>query len=378
MAGEVSGDMHAAKLIREVNALDARVEWWGIGGDEMAGEGVELLSHVRDMAVLGISEVLMRYRFFKRVFNELVQATQERKPDLILLVDYPGFNLRFAEKIRSLNIRCVYYISPQVWAWKSSRIPKMARVLDRLMVIFPFEASCFKDTKLQVDYVGHPLTEETSNALAQPAVDLPWSDGWRVAVLPGSREQEIRRILPVLIETAVCCERVAEEPVSFLVAVASQEARVWCEEVMAGCSEKPKSIQLVEGQTRQILKQAMAGLVASGTATLEAALMQCPMVVVYKTAFLTYFIGSRVVKLPYIGMVNIVAGKEICPEFIQGEAVPDDIAKALQPLLTDTATRQNMMQGLDQVRRELEPAGQKSSAGEIVFKELKNLRKKQY
>jgi len=329
IAGEISGDMHAAKLIRELNERESGIQFWGIGGDEMEAAGVHLEYHVRDMAVLGLSEVIRRYGWFRNVFHHMLELAAERQPDAILLVDYPGFNLRFAKQIKKrFGTKVLYYISPQVWAWKASRIPKIAATVDRLMVILPFEVECYAGHDLQVDFVGHPLVDEVAAARNQGRVDLPWGaeSGLRLALLPGSRAQEVERILPLLVETVKCLPSGSVRP---LIAAASPELEPRVRELSGG-------LPVVLGQTRELLLQAEFGLVASGTATLEAALCHCPMAVIYRTAAFTWFVGKRVVKLPQIGLANIVAGREAFKEFLQDEAAPNAIAEhvravALQP-----------------------------------------------
>ena len=350
VAGEVSGDMHAARLIRRLRERmdggDGDLRVWGIGGDGMAAAGVELRYHVRDMAVLGLSEVLRRYFWFRRVFRDMVRRMEADRPDAVLLVDYPGFNLRFAAEAKRRGIKVLYYISPQVWAWKASRIPKMARLIDRLFVILPFEVEVFAGQGLRVDFVGHPLVEETAAALAAPARELAWGGGGgpRLALLPGSRRQEIDRILPALVETAERLRgRLGCRP---LIAAASEEA-VPTLRALAG------DIPVVAGATREVLRQAEFGLVASGTATLEAALMECPHIVVYRTAPLTWCVGKRVVKLPHIGLVNIVAGEELSREFLQQEAAPAAMAEHVAGILGDPARLAGQVQALRRVRDRL-------------------------
>ena len=196
IAGEVSGDMHAAGLVRAVRARAPDVRFVGIGGDELQAAGMEARYHVRDMAVMGLAEVLRRYGFFRRVFRDMVRTAQTLKPDLVVLVDYPGFNLRFAREVKRLGLHCLYYVCPQVWAWHRSRIRLMADVVDRLLAIFPFEPGVFEGTGLRVDFVGHPLVDVAARVRAEPLMELPWKGEPRVALLPGSRRQEIQRILP--------------------------------------------------------------------------------------------------------------------------------------------------------------------------------------
>jgi lipid-A-disaccharide synthase len=187
VAGEVSGDLHAAKVVQAVKGRSPETAFWGIGGDYLQAEGVELLQHTDQMSVMGIAEVLKHYRFFKGVMKQVLAEVDQRKPDAALLVDYPGFNLRLAAELKKRGVKVYYYISPKVWAWNKKRIPKMAQVIDRLMVVFPFEVDLFKDTGLQVDFVGNPLVEQIDEFLGTERVTLPWKTERRIALLPGSR-----------------------------------------------------------------------------------------------------------------------------------------------------------------------------------------------
>jgi lipid-A-disaccharide synthase len=368
IAGEVSGDMHAARLVRAVKERLPEARFFGIGGDDLRSAGVEIRYEVGDMAVMGFSEVVRRFAFFRRVFMDMLRLAEARRPDLAILVDYPGFNLRFAERIHRLGIRTVYYIAPQVWAWNRSRIPKMARVVDRLVAIFPFEPDVFKGTKLPVDFVGHPLVDAAATAWRQPPAALPWKGEPRVAVLPGSREHEIGRMLPVMWGAA---GRLAQRHpgVSFLVAAPSAPAERKVRDVLPTLPGGPARWDIVTGNTREVLRQARAAMVASGTATIEAALMRCPMIVVYKVALLTYLLGRLVVRIPRIGMVNIVAGRALCPEFVQGAATP---AGALEPLLAETPERAAMVAGLRRVHAALGPGGSDGRAADIIVAELRS------
>jgi lipid-A-disaccharide synthase len=371
VAGEVSGDMHAAPVIEKLRQARPDLHVWGIGGDRLRQAGVELLYDVREMAVLGLWEVLKRYPFFRRVFRDTVRQMEERRPDAILLIDYPGFNLRLAAEAHKRGIKVLYYVCPQVWAWHRSRIPKMAAMIDRLMVIFPFEVDVFAGTDLQVDYVGHPLVEGAAQARAAAPLSLPWADaaGARVALLPGSRRQEVERILPVMLETAAEIER-ARPDTRFVIAAASEGIAAVIDAVRSATQKQPVRCDLVTGQTREVLRQARAAMVASGTATIETALMGCPMIVVYRTAAMTAWIGKRVIQVPHLGMVNIVAQERVCPEFIQHEARADAMATALMPLLDDTPSRQKMVMALDRVAAALGQGSPEERVAAIVEEEL--------
>lgn len=369
ITGEISGDMHAASLVRAIHRKNNEIDFFGVGGDELRKAGMEIVYDIRSMAVLGFTEVVLKFRFFLRVFNHLLQLARERKPDAILLVDYPGFNLRFAAKARALGFKVIYYICPQVWAWNRSRIPKMARAVDRLITIFPFEVEIFRDTGLRVDFVGHPLVTAARAVLAEETTGISWKGEPRVAVLPGSRYHEVKRILPVMWSAAALLEK--EFPnADFVVAAPSEEVASWVRNVSAGLAGGPSRWSVTEGRTRQVLKEARVAMVSSGTATLEAALMKCPMVVVYKVALATYLLGRLLIKVPYLGMVNIVANRCICPEFIQGTAVPSNLAKALVPLIKEGTQRTAVLNGLEEVVKGLGEPGCEEKAADILMEEL--------
>lgn len=368
VAGEVSGDQHAARLVRDLRAARGDVEITGIGGEALRREGVRTLYDVRDMAVVGFLEVVSRLAFFRRVFRQMTERLESDRPDALLLVDYPGFNLRLAAKARALGIPVLYYVSPQVWAWHKSRIPKMARILDLLMVIFPFEVEVFKGTGLKTVFVGHPLVESVKRTLARPSPELPWPAGERrIGLLPGSRRQEIQRVLPAMLAAARELRR-RDPATAFLIPAASAEIR---EQIARQLDTLPPedraAVAVVDGQMREILRQARAAMVCSGTATVETALLHCPLIVVYRTAALTYWFGRRIIRVPWLGMVNLIAGRELCPEFIQGAARPGAMADAVEALAADTPERQVQLAGLEEVARSLEGRqGDIPSAGRLV------------
>jgi lipid-A-disaccharide synthase len=368
IAGEVSGDMHAANLVRAAKIQRPDTEWFGIGGPLMRDAGVETFHDVGEMAVIGLAEVLKRYAFFRRVFNEMLALAATRQPEVVVLVDYPGFNLRLADKLHKRGIRVVYYICPQVWAWHRERIPKMACIIDQLITIFPFEASHFKNTDLTVTYAGHPLIDEAKAAHALPAIALPWKSTKRVALLPGSRSQEIQRLLPAMLKAAEELEK-SDPETSFIIATPSSKETPQIQNIIQSTGG-PKHWSIVESKTRQVLRQADAAIVASGTATLESALMRCPMVVIYKVNPITYFLAKRLIKIAHIGMVNIVADREICPELIQAEAIPEKISAALRPLIDNTPQRQKMIEDLDTVVQTMGGGGASEKAAGIVLNEL--------
>lgn len=370
IAGELSGDMHAAGVVRALKADRPDLHVYGIGGDRLREAGMEIVVEARDMAVLGLWEVLKRYGFLRGVFKRMVRLARERKPDAVLLIDYPGFNLRFAAEMQKLGIKVIYYVCPQVWAWHRSRITKMARILDRLLVIFPFEVDVFAGTGLRVDYVGHPLVDEARREKAsEPGPALPWRGSRRLAILPGSRRQEIDRILPPMIQAAGILQR-RDPSVSVMVAAASPEMATLIRGRLLGITGRPLALEVVVGSTRRMLREASAALVKSGTSTIEAALMGCPMVVVYRTAELTYWLGKRLIQVPYLGMANLIAGREAFRELIQDAASPEALAAAVDPLLRDTPERAASVEAVAEVSHKLGAGGAAERAAAVVREEL--------
>ena len=371
IAGEDSGDMHAADVIRALKTECPGLAVWGIGGDRLRAEGAELLHDTREMDVLGIVEVLRRYPFFKRTFDEILAEADQRKPDAALLVDYPGFNLRLARELKKRGIKVLYYICPQVWAWNRGRIPKMAEIIDRLMVIFPFEVDVFKGVDLRVDFVGHPMVDELREFREKEPQPLPWSGEKKIALLPGSRKQEIVHILPRLLATAQLLEQ-SRPDVSFLIPVPAHRLAL-VESVLQRTRRAPRRVSILSGHAREVLKQADAAFVASGTATLEAALLRCPTVLVYRGSFLNYLFARALIRIPWLGIANIVSGKEIMPECLQGAMQPLRLAATLDPLMNETPVRRVMLEnfrGLEQALGAGRPAGR---VAKIIKEELGGL-----
>ena len=370
IAGEVSGDIHAARLVAAVRERMPGVSFFGIGGEQMRLTGVETVHDTKEMAVMGLTEVLRRIVFFRRVFHEMLALAAARKPDAVILVDYPGFNLRFATRAHAMGIKVIYYICPQVWAWHRSRIPKMATIIDRLITIFPFEPAVFDGTALRVDFAGHPLVDEAREVIDNSAGDLPWQGEPRVALLPGSRHQEIERLLPAM--WAASAIVAAKRPgASFMIATPSEKIEEIVREIVQRLPGSPPRWSIVTGDTRRVLRRATAAFVASGTATIEAALMRCPMVIPYRVSHLTYLMLRALVKVDHIGMVNLVAGKRICPELVQYEATPDALAAAIDPFLDDNPARKTVLGQLEDVSQALGPGGAADRAAEIVIEELR-------
>ena len=352
VAGEASGDLHAAPLMEAIRDASPRpVVFRGIGGDKMREAGQEQLVHCDSIAVIGLWEVLKRARFFARLLRRMEEEIRDWEPDILLTVDYPGFNLRLAARAKKLGVKTVHYICPQVWVWRRNRIWKIAKVIDRLITIFPFEPAYFEPTKLRPVYAGHPLVDRAAETFAEPEAELPWlASSRRVALLPGSRPNEIAKILPDMIGAALSLEGQLEDPVSFIIPASSDAIRMQINAVLDTLPRRPHHLAIVDGQAREVLRQAEAAAVTSGTATLEASLMLCPTVLVYRTSWLTYRLGRIILrKAGHIGLANLITGKEVMPELIQDALTPDALSELLATYLTDKEESEKMIAALREV-----------------------------
>jgi len=343
-AGEASGDLYGAHLARELEAQAPGLRIDGMGGAEMAAAGVNIMVDSTDLGVVGLLEVLKHYPTFRRIFHDLLRRAERERPDLVVLIDYPGFNLRFAKRLAAIGIPVVYYVSPQVWAWGKRRIPVIAEVVDKMLTIFPFEPDAYAGTGLDAEFVGHPLLE----VLAPYQERGIAREDSTVLLLPGSRRSEIDRMLPVLVETSATLSR--ERPdLRFVVAVPSGSIADYVRGLLASLvlvvPECPQ-ISLVEGETREWLCRASVGMAASGTVTVEAAILGLPLVVAYRLNPLTFALLRRLVKIPYFTMVNLVAEDLVYPEFLQGDANPVTLSKALKGLLPGEPKRADTEAGM--------------------------------
>lgn len=343
IAGELSGDNHGAGMLHALRDIHPELEIHGAGGPrmrEVAGPG--LRDWVEEAAVMGLWEVLKRYGWFKQRFAEMLAEIKALKPKLLVLIDYPGFNLRFAEAVRRElpQTKIIYYISPQVWAWNKGRLPKMARLLDEMLCLFPFEKPIFEGAGLKTTFVGHPLVDELEEE--RIADDVRESD--LVALLPGSREREVARLFPMMLEGAKRLS-LKRPGIRFEACGASTKltARM---RAMVELAQMDSAVTIRDGGAHELMQRATCGVVASGTATLEAAYFGLPYCLVYKVAWPTYVVAKAVVKLDYIGLVNILAGGKVVEEFIQSEADPLHVETAMARFLDDAAYREETQQKL--------------------------------
>jgi lipid-A-disaccharide synthase len=350
VAGEASGDMHGAALVRELKARRAGASFFGMGGDAMRREGVELLSPLEP--VVGLVEVIRHLGGIRRALNALKAAMAARLPDLVVLIDYPDFNLRLAAHAKRLGLRVMYYISPQVWAWRAGRVKKIARVVDAMAVILPFEREIYERAGLRAEYVGHPLVSAVSNARqnfdAEKAAREIGIDRAKpvIALLPGSRRGEIDRHTGIVSEV-VRLLKLRRPDIQIVVPAASTLPVESRSKIEALASD---GALIVDGRSWDLFQLADAAVVASGTSSLESALFGVPTVVYYRLSGLTYFIGRRLVNVKYASLVNILLNRPVIPEFIQDEARPEAIAEAALALLDETGGRGAMLAGFGEAR----------------------------
>jgi len=381
VAGEVSGDNHGAALMRALRKLRSDFHFIGRGGPEMQAIAEEDFHNwIDDAAVVGLWEVVKNYRYFRQKFRETLNEIENQKPDAVVLIDYPGFNLRLAGALRRLapSRKIIYYISPQVWAWNRGRIKQMARSLDLMLCIFPFEAELYNPSGLRTIFVGHPMVER----LHAQKGDVP-RDPNLIALFPGSRQREVRKIFPIMLSTAT--ELLRTKPgLRFVVAASSPELAGEMEEMLSSRNsflspprgEKSKvsgdrpGFEIKIGKAAQIMQQASVGIIASGSATLEAAYFRLPFVLVYKVSWLTYLAGRLVIKVDYLGMLNVIANRAIVPEFVQHEARPRSIAKAVLRLVDNPAARDAMVSAFDEIIASLGQGGASDRAARAILQEL--------
>jgi lipid-A-disaccharide synthase len=366
VAGEASGDEHGAALMRSLRDLAPNIEFHGRGGPGMkAIAGDAFVDWIDAAAVVGLWEVVKRYGYFRTQFAETSREIAAAKPDAVVLIDYPGFNLRVARALRqrSPGLKILYYISPQVWAWNRGRIGQMARYLDLMLCIFPFEAELYNASGLRTIFVGHPMIEN----LAARRTGEP-CDPNLIGLFPGSRSREVKKIFPVMLDAAA--EIVAQRPTTrFEIAAASGALAREIESRMAASPMRDR-LRVVTGDSSGTMQRVFAGMVASGTATLESAFFGMPFVLVYKVSWPTYFGARLVMQTRYLGMPNVLADREIVPEFLQHEARPKEIAVAILQLMNDSAAREKMIAEFAAIIEKLGEAGASAKAARAILQEL--------
>jgi lipid-A-disaccharide synthase len=359
IAGERSGDLHGSYLINAIKMKDSNAFIIGYGGDQMESAGMKLLSHYKDGAFMGFIEVLMNLRSIFSRINKCKNEIHEVNPDVVILIDYPGFNLRIAKYAHMLGIRTSYYISPKIWAWKKSRIKIIRKYVDQMLVIFPFEVPFYKSLGYDVSYVGNPLVEQISNYTASSFGEVDHhSFEKRIAFLPGSREQEVRVSLPMILQLA------QKHPDWMIVVAAVNNLDAQLYTSVRGI----ENIKLVYNQTYDVLKGSDAAVVTSGTATLETALIGTPQVICYRANPISYAIGKRVVKIKYISLVNLIADQPIVKELIQDDYNIENLLRELERLLSNKEYQRKMIDGYDFVSQLLGDQNASKNAADEIFK----------
>ena len=365
ITGEVSGDLIGASLIKELLLQDPDLKITGIGGDKMKSAGMELIFHSDQMAFLGFVEVVKHLPFIHQVQKKLIEVIKREGISCVVLIDYPGFNLSIAKKLKPLGVKIIYYVSPQIWAWAKGRVKKVRRLVDRMLVVFPFEVEFYKKENVNVQYVGHPLVEriDAYNFLSKDEFytkfDLE-NDKEILLVLPGSRKQEIKEIFPEVIKAA---NQLASK---FGLQVVVARSKNINEEYLHQLGSSQKFITISD-HIYELMKYSRFGIIKSGTSTLEAGYFALPMIVVYKTSMLTYLIGKQLVTLDRIGMVNILLDEMVAPELIQHNANSTNIVALVSKILSDEKSYLFMKQKLEAVRKKLGEGGaSKKTANSIL------------
>jgi lipid-A-disaccharide synthase len=363
IAGERSGDLHAGNLIRSMKTLDPDLLCRGFGGEEMQSAGMSLAVHYRQLAFMGFVEVILNLRTISKMLSFVKEDITEFSPDAIVLVDYAGFNLRVASWAKKQGYKVFWYISPKVWAWNQSRALKLKRWVDRMFVILPFEVDFFKKYNWQVDYVGNPVWDSVKKYKLSSAGnnDVDNSGKPLVALLPGSRKQEVEKVMPSLVGLV---QRLPD--VQFVLAGVDNLA-----DALYRPLQHLSNVKVVMNRTYNLLQEATAAVVTSGTATLETCLFNVPQVVVYRANALSFAIGKRVIRVPYISLVNLIAGKEVVKELIQEQCTPESIAAEVQRLLTDERYRDGMQKDYTEIQRTLDTGSASDNAARLMQQYLK-------
>lgn len=366
IAGEASGDLHASNLVAEIKKKDKKAEFRGFGGDLMKAQGVELVKHYRTMAYMGFVEVAVNLR---KVLGNIAQCKKdilEYQPDVVVLVDYPGFNLRIADFAHKKGFKVYYYISPQVWAWKRRRVQKIKKSVDKMLVILPFEEEFYKRYGVDVTFVGNPLLDELAKVgTGNRSIFLRRNSlGERreiIAMLPGSRRQEVKRTLPVMLKAALHFP-----DYQFVIAGVSSLDKSLYKDIMGN-----SDVFFVENQTYDLLLNSSAALVTSGTATLETALLSVPEVVCYKATNFSYRLAKWMIKVKFISLVNLIMDREVVKELIQGDLNEDNLVKELDQLLHNGKRQRQLLEDYEELKDKLGNVGASEKAAEVIVESLK-------
>ena len=370
-AGEASGDLHASCLVKAMRELEPDLHFYGMGGEKLREAGAQVIFDISKLSVMGITEVIRHLGHLYGVFKWLENSLKNDRPDLVILIDYPDFNLRLAKVAKGQNIPVLYYISPQIWAWRTSRIKQIGKLVSKMIVVFPFELPLYEREGIDVSFVGHPLLDIVKvKRSKEESIKRFGLDGHKITIglLPGSRLSEVKRILPPMIGAA---QKLSEQfkNLQFILPIAPGLQK---EEIIKLTESTNLTITVVDNCIYEAIDSSYLVMVASGTATLETALLSTPMVIIYKMAPLSYLVGRKLVKVDYIGMANIIAGRKIVPELIQSEATAERIASEVARMLEDSLYYQGICEELTSIKEKLGEPGASKRTAQIALEVLNN------
>ena len=368
IAGEASGDLHGADLIRELKELEPDLKFFGIGGDKMIAEGQKADYHINKMAFLGFVEVIRHIPFIRKVQKDLLERIKSENIKNIVLIDYPGFNLNFAKKVKKLGVKIFYYISPQIWAWKENRIKKIQRLVHKMLVLFPFEYDFYKKHNVDCEFVGHPISEQIGsfNFLKKEELFEKFNLNKSKEILlflPGSRKQEIENLFSVCLPAA---EKLCDKHNMQLVVACSQNIN----ENIFDTYRKKLNFSVIKGYTYDLYKHSKFGIIKSGTSTLEAGFIKLPFLIIYSTNWLTYQIGKMLIKINSIGLVNIVAGEKIIRELIQSEVNTENIFNNIDEYLSDELKYNELKKKLNIIEKKLGNEEASKNAASVILTDI--------
>jgi len=370
VAGEVSGDLHGSYLVEAIHRIDPDIQFFGVGGEGLKRVGMRLLHHSQSLSVVGITEVFVKLRSILKALRTLKGSLEREKPDLVILIDFPDFNLRLAKIAHRKGIPILYYISPQVWAWRPGRVRLIARLVKKMVVLFPFEVPLYEAAGVDVEWVGHPLLDIVKPTLSKEMAFQQFGLDPRrrtIGLLPGSRIHEIERLLPSLLASAQLLQKEIPD-LQFVIPLAPGVSRATLSSRMNSISVP---VTVVEGFTYDVMNLCELLITASGTATLEAAILGKPMIIIYKVSFSTYWIGRALVRVNHIGLPNLVAEKEIALELIQKDVNPQRIVEEAFRILRDPLLSRKMTESMGEVRHKLGEPGAAERAGRIICSMLR-------
>lgn len=372
-AGEASGDMHAANLVRAVGKIAPNIKFYGMGSSLMQSAGVKLIVDSGNLSIMGWFEIILKFSKIRKAFSDMQNALYHDKPDLLILVDYPGFNLRLAKIAKKAGVKVLYFISPKVWAWKQSRVKKIKKYVDMMAVIFPFEVDFYKKFQVPVTFIGNPLLDMVKPKLtlreAQKTFNLDLNCK-TIGLFPGSRKGEIKRLLPIMLKTAELLKN-KNPNLQFLLPKASS---ITIDDLNPYLQTSAIKLNIISNQNYDVMQACDAIIAASGTVTLEIAIMAIPLVLIYKTSWLEYQIVKRLIKIPYVGLCNIIANKKIIQELLQYDASPENIATEIEKILHNSNYRDEIIANLNKTKELLScgRCGEKKDIAQLITNIINN------